>query len=141
MPKKKLKRSRSSYRSFEEAKKFVAQLGINSHLDWRRFAHSGTMPPDIPVMPYLTYKKEWKGWDNFLGFEDAINQKIWKKFDALDFEKIAKKLEKDTQFLEPFPKIPKTEYSAKNRAILKKQLRKKFGIDVRILKLALINIF
>ena len=64
--KKKISKS-SKFRSFEEAREFVAQLGLQTMTDWFRFSHSGTMPPDIPHDPDSVYKKEWTGWTDWLG--------------------------------------------------------------------------
>ena len=64
----KKKRSNSSkFRSFEEAREFVAQLGLQTMTDWFRFSRSGTMPPDIPHDPEFVYKNEWTGWTDWLG--------------------------------------------------------------------------
>ena len=91
------------YRSFEDAKKFVESLKLNSQKEWRTFCKSGNKPNDITASPHKTYKN--KGWTNlgdwlgtgrvaaqlkqFRSFEDAkkyihsLNLKStdeWKKY-------------------------------------------------------------
>lgn len=59
------------YRSFEDAKKYVKNLkieGSNNYNEWIDFiARSKDFPKDIPRTPQHVYKKNWKGWDDFLG--------------------------------------------------------------------------
>ena len=45
------------YRSFEEAKKFVQNLGLKNSIEWREYCISGNKPDDIPSNPWLVYKK------------------------------------------------------------------------------------
>ncbi|AOR26470.1 helicase [Formosa sp. Hel3_A1_48] len=56
------------FRSFEDVKKLVKNLGIKSQKEWFQYAKSGGKPEDVPYKPYR-YKKEWKGWADFLGKE------------------------------------------------------------------------
>lgn len=57
------------FRSFEDVKKLVKDLGIKSQKEWFQYAKSGgSKPEDVPYKPYR-YKKEWKGWKDFLGKE------------------------------------------------------------------------
>ena len=46
------------YRSFEEARKFVQELGLKSGKYWEQYCKSGNKPDDIPSHPWLVYK-EW----------------------------------------------------------------------------------
>jgi len=56
------------YRSFEEARQFVHNLGLNGANAWRKFTKSKNMPDDIPAGPNRTYKdKGWKSWGDWLG--------------------------------------------------------------------------
>ena len=56
------------YRPFDEAKKFVRELGLKSEHEWRAYTKSDKRPPDIPVSPHNTYKnKGWIGMGDWLG--------------------------------------------------------------------------
>lgn len=55
------------FRNFENARKFVHSLNLKNIEDWRRFIKSGKKPKDIPSNLDGYYKKEWKGWGDFLG--------------------------------------------------------------------------
>ena len=63
-----------SWRPFEEAKRFVHELGIKTVLEWREIAYGGpnkrkvTLPSDIPVTPESVYKDfGWKGYGDWIG--------------------------------------------------------------------------
>jgi hypothetical protein len=96
------------YRSSEEAKKFVHSLRLKNTAEWRAYLKSGKKPFDIPNYPDGVYKKEWKGWGDWLGtgyvahqnrgyrsFEEAkkfvhtLGLKNWK--DWSDYRKSGKK--------------------------------------------------
>ena len=64
-----------NYRSFEEARKFARKTGFKTQTEWRKY-DSRKFPKDIPTNPGITYKKEWKGWGDFLGTGGVANQKI-----------------------------------------------------------------
>ena len=56
------------YRSFEEARKFVQELGLKSGKYWEQYCKSGNKPDDIPASPIQTYKKKgWLGMGDWLG--------------------------------------------------------------------------
>ena len=55
------------YRSFEEAGNFVRTLNLKNREEWREYCKSGNKPDDIPSSPHYTYKKDFKGWGDFLG--------------------------------------------------------------------------
>jgi len=55
------------FRSFNEVKKFAQSLGLKSRTGWEKYCKSGEKPNDVPSSPKNNYKKEWKGWGNFLG--------------------------------------------------------------------------
>lgn len=60
-----------TYRTFDEAKKYIQKFEIKSQKEWNAYAKSGGgKPDDIPYKPQRTYKdKGWKGWADFLGKE------------------------------------------------------------------------
>jgi hypothetical protein len=45
------------YRSFEDARKFVQNLGLRNHAEWKNYCNSGNKPKDIPSAPWQVYKK------------------------------------------------------------------------------------
>jgi superfamily II DNA or RNA helicase len=61
------------YRPFEEARKFVHNLGLKSNKEWQKFCKGqmkkkGALPEDIPAYPNQTYaNKGWKGVGDWLG--------------------------------------------------------------------------
>jgi hypothetical protein len=59
----------NEWRSFESAREFVRKLGLKFRKEWVEYCKSGNKPDDIPIRPEKVYKKEWKGWRNFLGNE------------------------------------------------------------------------
>ncbi len=57
-----------SFRSFEDARKFVHKLNLKSSDEWRSYIKSGKKPNDIPNEPGHVYKdKGWKGMGDWLG--------------------------------------------------------------------------
>ena len=57
------------YRTFEEARKFVRSLALKDQAAWQRYSKSGKKPDDIPSTPAMCYRKEWKGFGDWLGTE------------------------------------------------------------------------
>jgi Post-segregation antitoxin CcdA len=55
------------FRSFEEARTFARGLTVKGSKDWRQYIKSGKKPADIPSNPPAAYKREWKGWGDWLG--------------------------------------------------------------------------
>jgi hypothetical protein len=64
----------NEWRDFKEARKFVTKLGFKNRDNWFQYCKSGNKPDNIPASPQLVYKKEWKGWGNFLGNGRIANQ-------------------------------------------------------------------
>ena len=57
-----------AYRPFDEARKFVHTLGFKNVEEWNAYCKSGDKPEDIPSYPTgAAYRKEWKGWGDWLG--------------------------------------------------------------------------
>jgi len=56
-----------TYRSFQDARQFVQQLGLNSEMEWKKYCRSDKKPHDIPNAPQALYKTEWKGMGDWLG--------------------------------------------------------------------------
>ena len=55
------------YRSFESARKFAQKLGLKNKVEWQAYCKSGNNPEDIPASARDIYKKDFKGWGDFLG--------------------------------------------------------------------------
>ena len=64
------------YRSFEESKKFVQSLGLKSFEAYIKWSKSGKRPEDIPSNPQRRYKKDWKGWPDFLGNDNIATKNL-----------------------------------------------------------------
>ena len=68
------------FRDFESARKFVQSLGLKNFDEWREFCKSPLKPADIPSNPQNTYKKQWKGWGDWVGTGRVANQEISKNY-------------------------------------------------------------
>ena len=56
------------FRSFEESRKFIRSLKLNSQKEWNVYRNSGDKPSDIPANPQQLYKDDgWKGFGDWLG--------------------------------------------------------------------------
>ena len=53
--------------SFDDARKLLIKIGINSSSKFKQMNDSGKRPDNIPSSPMSSYKNEWKGWPNFFG--------------------------------------------------------------------------
>ena len=73
-----------SWRSFEDARKFVKQMNFKNRTDWEDYIKAGTKPADIPFRPNKVYfNVGWQGWGDWLG---NANQKFTKQ-DFMPFVK------------------------------------------------------
>lgn len=50
------------FRSFQDARRFVHSLGLQSQVEWMQYCRSGEKPVDIPSSPARTYRDY--GWDS-----------------------------------------------------------------------------
>jgi len=55
------------YCSFQEARDFAHKLKLKGKSDWEKYCSSDKKPLNIPRNPYMVYKKDWKGWGDWLG--------------------------------------------------------------------------
>ena len=74
------------YLPYREARAFVHKLNLKSQREWRIFSKGIHKPENIPANPSQTYKKEWKGFGDWLGTGTIAPQN--KKF--LSFNKARK---------------------------------------------------
>ena len=59
---------KKQYRSFESARKFAQKLGLKNREQWQAYCKSGNNPDDIPASAGSIYKKDFKDWPDFLGY-------------------------------------------------------------------------
>jgi len=59
---------KKQYRNFESARKFAQKLGLKSRDEWIAHCKLGNKPEDIPVSAGSIYKKDFKDWPDFLGY-------------------------------------------------------------------------
>ena len=55
------------YLDFETARAHVRALKLKGKEEWGKYTKSGSKPLEIPFHPERTYKKEWKGFGDWLG--------------------------------------------------------------------------
>ncbi|MBX9688745.1 MAG: DEAD/DEAH box helicase family protein [Candidatus Obscuribacterales bacterium] len=59
-----------TYRPFRQARNFVQQLNLQSHIEWKNYCKSGRKPDDIPNYPNEVYKSDgWVGMRDWLGIK------------------------------------------------------------------------
>ena len=54
------------YRKFSEVKNFLKVLKLKNRTDYLEYTKSDKCPKDFSTAPQRIYKKEWKGWGDFL---------------------------------------------------------------------------
>ncbi len=62
-----------TFRPYQEAKVYTKSLGLQNRNQWRSFARNNKLPIDVPTNPEGTYKREWKGWGDWLGTGNVRN--------------------------------------------------------------------
>lgn len=78
------------FRSYDEASRFVQELGIRSGADWLAYRrgelpHLPRCPPDMPACPHVVYRdRGWVGWRGFLGTSSVSGprRRPWRSFQA-----------------------------------------------------------
>ena len=69
------------YRSFEEARQYVAKLGLKSKEEWTKWAKTSERPKDIPASPRNVYIEDWKGMPYFLSSGVlSTHDRQWRSF-------------------------------------------------------------
>jgi superfamily II DNA or RNA helicase len=71
------------YRSFDEARAFVHDLGLKSFDQWRAYCKTGRKPADIPTVPHRVYAGAgWAGTGDWLGSDTvATHQRRYRSFE------------------------------------------------------------
>ena len=72
-----------TFRTFNEAKIFAEKLNVKTQSQWFSAIKGNNKPDDIPYKPYNRYKKEWKGWADFLGKKDQCQMSTKKLFNFI----------------------------------------------------------
>jgi superfamily II DNA or RNA helicase len=62
------------YKPFLKAKKYAKLLKLSSRSGWQKHIKEKNFPKDIPAYPEGSYKKDWKGWGDFLGTGRVADQ-------------------------------------------------------------------
>jgi len=57
---------------FEEAREYVRKLKLKGVKEWNEFTKSDKFPDFLPTRPEKTYKDEWKGTTEWLGYAGRI---------------------------------------------------------------------
>ena len=58
---------RANWKPFDDARIFAQGLRLKSSVQWKIYARSNERPPDIPVHPAYIYRRDWRGWKDWLG--------------------------------------------------------------------------
>lgn len=67
--------SKKQFDSFRVARTWAREHLIANSNHWRELAEIGKLPKSLPVHPNLTYARQWKGWERFLGPVYRIRKK------------------------------------------------------------------
>lgn len=70
---------KENFLAFDDARKYVHSLNIKNQSEWNKLIK----PVNIPSMPHRTYKKQWKGYGDWLGTGVIATQdRIYISFEA-----------------------------------------------------------
>jgi len=84
------------YRPFEDAKKFIRDLKINSISEWRHYIKSGKKPEDIPSDLFKGYKGEFRSISEIFGTNNVSSR--FREYKSLgELSKIAQSLKLKSQ--------------------------------------------
>ena len=73
------------HRPFTKARNYVHTLQLENRREWIEYCKTGKKPKDIPAAAGNVYKKEWKGWPDFLGYDSTGKRKFRSFVDAKKF--------------------------------------------------------
>jgi hypothetical protein len=65
----------TSFKTFNDARDFARSLNFKTTTQWVKFTKTKGFPKDLPAAPNSVYKKDWKGYSDFLG-ADIITHTI-----------------------------------------------------------------
>ena len=69
--------AKKNFRSYENAKTLMKELGITTRDQFKEWSRSGKRPDDFPSNPDRVYKTQWKDWGEFL---DQQKPKKWMSY-------------------------------------------------------------
>ena len=58
---------KKKFPSFNKVRKYARSKNVSSILNWYKHTKTEKYPNNFPKAPRSAYKKEWKGWPDFLG--------------------------------------------------------------------------
>lgn len=62
-------------KTYKEAKRYARGLQLRDYVEWGERYQAGLLEPSVPYDPSSVYKKEWQGWEVFLGTGDKY--RVW----------------------------------------------------------------
>ena len=79
--------AKKQFRPFTDAREFTISLNLKRQKEWTEYCSSGNKPDDIPSNPQYNYKKDFKGYGDWLGTGRIADQdKVYRPFkDARKF--------------------------------------------------------
>ena len=114
------KRRKVIPRNFSNARIYARSLELKSKKDWIKHHEIKQLPKDITLHPFSTYKDQWKGWPDWLGYKaKASNFRKFKSFtDARKYAQSLKlksnkdwiRLYKEKKLNEDLPRNPDVKY-------------------------------
>ena len=73
--------NKKKWMSFQEAKAFIQQQRLLTHIEFQKWSKSEHRPKNFPSSPQRTYSDEWTSWGDFLGTGNIPhNKKKWMSF-------------------------------------------------------------
>ena len=75
---------KKNFLPFKESRKFVRSLGLKSKTEWEVYRKSHKKPDNIPTNPQNSYKKDWKGWGDWLGTTNISGRDRHKQFRSFE---------------------------------------------------------
>ncbi len=66
---------------FARARDYVRKLKLRNSVEYRKWANGGVKdilekPAEVPAQPWLKYRSEWRGWDDWLGRDVAGRRRL-----------------------------------------------------------------
>ena len=111
--------SLKKFRSFKNTKKYALSQNLKNTKEWAIHVKSKDFPKDIPKSPSGVYKKEWRGWGDFLGTGNLSVKRKFRSYENIKRYAQSLKLKNSAQWIKhtdskTFPNdIPKFPYHYK----------------------------
>ena len=75
---------KKNFLPFKQARKFVRSLNLKSKTEWEIYRKTHKKPDNIPTNPQNSYKKDWKGWGDWLGTGNISGRDMHKQFRSFE---------------------------------------------------------